>query len=86
MAILRSPSRVSCCCAISRSRPSWRERRPGWNSVCPAAPVVVEVVEVVKVVKVPGVQKAVVVRVEVQIVALVVALVVLVRVCSSLSP
>lgn len=37
----------------------------------------------------PGVQKAVVVRevrVEVQIVALVVALVVLVRVCSSLSP
>ena len=49
------------------------------------------VVEVVEVVEVPGVQKAVVVRevrgvpVEVQIVALVVALVVLVRVCSSLS-
>ena len=44
---------------------------------------------VVEVVKVVGVQKAVVVpgvRVEVQIVALVVALVVLVRVCSSLSP
>ena len=78
MAIRPSPSRVLCCCATSRSRPSWREPHPEWNSVCPAAPVVVEVSEA---------QEAVVAQ-GVRVVALIVALVVrevLVRVCLSLS-